>query len=136
MERKNLVILALATLAVVFFAISLTLKPTVLEVDPQSDTQHYVRMLDIKNMFDLNENTDALYVNDFIFMEKSILNIHGYELTMLEEREDGSILVIFLNKNHTQSITIKSCDNDKFEIGGKTYSLIDLMAPLVVETIE
>lgn len=103
----------------------------------EEELNRYQRVLDFKNnIYDLNENTGALYANGFIFIEKSILNVQGYELTMLKERENGSTLVIFLNKNNMRFMTANACNSDKFYLGGKTYSLIDLMAPLVVETIE
>lgn len=100
MERKNLVILALSTLVVVFFAIFLTSKPIVLEVDPQYDTQHYVRMLDIYSTFDDEEiqNSDVYYTDEHMIFNTVPMTYHGYEMRIVKENLDGELEVVFLNR--------------------------------------
>lgn len=132
MERKNLVILALATLAVVFFAVLLTSKPTILEVDPQYDTQHYVRMLDIYSTFDDEEiqNSDVYYTDKVMVFNTVPMIYHGYEMRMVEENLNGELEVVFLNRDEDKSMTFISYGkhHEYFMINGKQYSLDDLLS--------
>lgn len=140
MERKNLVILTLATLAVMFFALFLTSKPTVLEVDPQYDTQHYVRMLDIYSTFDDEEiqNSDVYYTDEVMVFNTIPMIYHGYEMRMIEENLNGELEVVFLNRDEDKSMTFIAYGkhHEYFMINGKQYSLDDLLSGMTFYKIK